>query len=101
MPDQAPTGTRLELPAGAAPPYHVYVNGQEQAEGVDYDVLGRELAFRRPLVTTRRPEGLWKKFVMSTAGIGFYPKADSVDIHYTDADGSPGVASGLSVRPGT
>jgi hypothetical protein len=99
MPDQPPTGTRLELPKGARPPFHVYVNGEEQAEGADYDIVDAEIVFRRPLVTTRRPEGLWKKFVMSTAGIGFYPRADTVDVHFTDAAGAAGVASGLSVRP--
>jgi hypothetical protein len=94
------TGTRLALPAGAHPPFHVYVNGVEQAEGTDFAVEGGAIRFTRPLATERR-EGLWKKLVMSTAGIGFYAKADAVDVHFADGAGMPGVVSGLHVEPGT
>jgi hypothetical protein len=97
--DDVPTGSLVRLPAGARPPFHVYVNGAEQAEGSDYTVEADAVRFMRPLVARRRPEGAFRKLVMSTAGIGFYSNADSVDIHYADADGRPGVASGLEVEP--
>jgi hypothetical protein len=97
--DRPPTGTRLALPDGARPPFTVYVNGAEQHEGDDFAVEAGALRFARPLVTERRPESIFKKLVMSTAGIGFYRKADTVDLHYTDAGGAAAVASGLHVDP--
>ena len=45
------------------------------------------------------PEGLWPKLVMSFAGIGYYGQGDSIDVDYRRADGSIGVASGLTVEP--
>ena len=93
--DEAPTGTVLRLPAGAAPPYHVYVNGTEQAEGTDFVVEEGQLRFTRPLGAGKR-ERVWKKLVMSTAGIGFYGRGDSVDVHH-----AAGVAVGLRVEPTT
>jgi hypothetical protein len=99
--DAPPTGTVVRLPAGAGPPFHVYVNGAEQVEGSDFAIEEGAVRFTRPLVARRRPEGALRKLVMSTAGIGFYSKADSVDVHYTDAQGRPGVASGLEAEPDT
>jgi hypothetical protein len=99
--DELATGKVVRLPAGAAPPFHVYVNGEEQIEGRDFAIEAAALRFTRPLAARRRPEGAFRKLVMSTAGIGFYSKADTVDVHYTDAEGRPGVASGLEVEPGS
>jgi hypothetical protein len=93
------TGTRVALPDGAQPPYAVYLNGTAQQEPADYVVDGPTLVFSHPLVVAARPEGIFKKLVMSTAGIGFYPKVDAVDVHFHAADGSPGVASGLQAEP--
>ena len=90
--DAPVTGTVLLLPAGAAAPFHVYVNGTEQVEGVDFAVEPGQLRFSRPLIAGRR-EGLWKKLVMSTAGIGFYGRGDSIDVHH-----AAGVATGLRVE---
>jgi hypothetical protein len=98
MADAPVTGTRLPLPPGARGPFLVYVDGVEQGEGADYRLEADAIRFTRPLRTGRR-EGLWKKLVMSTAGIGFYGEAQTVDLHYTEASGVPGVASGLHVEP--
>ena len=83
----------LRLPPDAVPPFHVYVNGAEKHEGSDFDLETGALRFRAPLVAGRR-EGVWKKLVMSTAGIGFYGRGDSVDVHHAN-----GVAVGLRVEP--
>jgi hypothetical protein len=87
------TGTILRLPAAAAPPYVVYVNGAEKTEGTDYVVEEGLIRFTRPL-DAGRSEGLWKKLVMSTAGIGFYGRGDSIDVHHAG-----GVAIALRVEP--
>jgi len=91
----------VRLAAGAHGPFHVYVNGAEQAEGSDFDVEDGAIRFRRPLATARRREGMIRKLVMSTTGIGFYPQADVVDVHYVDDAGRAAVASGLAVEPGS
>ena len=44
------TGSRVRLPEGVSRPFQVYVNGVEQAEGVDYAVDGPWIAFARELV---------------------------------------------------
>ncbi len=92
------TGTLLRLPAGARGPFHVFVNGAEQREGSDYAIDGDGLRFAVPLRFAGR-EGLWKKLVMSTAGIGFYGRGDAIDVHYTAADGATAVGTGLQVEP--
>ena len=93
MADEPRTGTILRLPEDARPPYHVYVNGAERVEGTDYVVEDGVIRFTQPLNAGRR-EGMWKKLVMSTAGIGFYGRGDSIDVHYTG-----GVAVALRVEP--
>ena len=90
--DEPATGMILRLPDGAAAPFHVYVNGAEQVEGTDYAVEPGQLRFTRSLLAGRR-ERLWKKLVMSTAGIGFYGRGDSIDVHHAG-----GVATGLRVE---
>ena len=45
--------------------------------------------FTKPL-DAGRPEGLWQKLVMSTAGIGYYNHGDSIDVHFHREDGSGG-----------
>jgi hypothetical protein len=93
------TGTILRLPADALPPYVVYVNGTSMREGHDFEVDEGAIRFRQPL-NAGVPEGLWPKLVMSVAGIGYYGEGDSIDVDYRRADGSTGVASGLTVEPG-
>ena len=92
------TGTILRLPDDALPPYAVYVNGVALSEGDDFTVEDHALRFRQPL-NAGVPEGLWPKLVMSFAGIGYYGQGDSIDVDYRRADGSIGVASGLTVEP--
>lgn len=78
---------RITLPADAAPPVRVYVNGEEWREGTDFTVDGTTLHFARTL----RPQpalGLRRK-AMLAMGIGVYGdlKGDALDVQYTGAGG--------------
>jgi hypothetical protein len=92
------TGTILPLPAEAQPPFDVYVNGVQRTEGTDYTFEHGAIRFVEPL-EAGRPEGLWQKLVMSTAGIGYYNRGDSIDVHFKLPEGGMGVLSGKRVEP--
>ncbi len=84
---------RVPLPRGAEPPFRVFVNGVPQREGEDYDVVGRELRFGRPL----RKEGklgLGRWTAMFLGLFGTYRQNDSVDVVY-EREGRRVVATGL------
>ncbi len=88
----------MRLPADARPAFDVYVNGVAQTEGTDYTYRDGALHFTKPLDAGRR-EGLWQKLVMSTAGVGYYGRGDSIDVHFRREDGGIGVVSGKRVEP--
>ena len=82
-----PAVRRLTLPADAAPPVRVYVNGEEWREGTDFTVDGTTLHFTRTL----RPQpvlGLRRK-AMLAMGIGVYGdlKGDALDVQYNGTGG--------------
>ena len=87
----------VRLPRGAEPPYHVFVNGVRQAEGVDYELRGDAVAFIKPLQKEGQL-GFWRWTLMFFAIAGTYRKNDSVDIQYT-VGGSERVATGLEIVP--
>ena len=72
----------VALPAGAEPPYQVWVNGEDRVEGEHYTVDGRWLRFTTPL-KPKIKMGL-KRRTMLLGGIGVYGdlKADQVDVRY-------------------
>ena len=88
---------RVPLPRGAEPPFSVFVSGVPQKEGEDYDVEGRMLAFREPLVKEGRL-GFWRWTLMFFNIMGSYGRNDSVDVRYT-VGGQPRVATGLEIIP--
>lgn len=88
---------RVPLPRGATPPYRVFVNGVAQAEGKDYEVEGRMLAFPRPLQKEGRL-GFWRWLLMFLSIAGTYRRNDSVDLQYT-FEGRDRVATGLDILP--
>ncbi|MDH3226796.1 MAG: hypothetical protein OEM67_06870 [Thermoleophilia bacterium] len=86
----------VALPERAEPPFEVFVNSVQQAEGTDYVLEGRWLRFRRPLTVMPRLSS-WQKLVLSL-GIGVYKdlRADTIDLQYM-VDGKVRSASGLTV----
>jgi hypothetical protein len=72
----------VRLPAGAEPPFRVYVNGEEWTERTDFAVDGALLRFLRPL--RARPKLGFGRSLMLAMGIGVYGdlKGDQLDIQY-------------------
>jgi hypothetical protein len=74
--------SRVDLPSYVTTPYEVYVNGIPQTEGVDYDVFGPSLVFRRRLA--REGKLSWWRWASMLLGIaGTYRKHETVSIVYT------------------
>ena len=74
--------SRVDLPSFVTRPYEVYVNGVPQTEGVDYDVVGSSLVFRRTLAREGRL-GFWRWLSMFLGIAGTYRKNDTVSVVYT------------------
>ncbi len=85
----------VELPAGAAAPFEIYVNGVLQQAGRDYRVEGRQLVFERPLAREGRL-GMWRWLSMLLGVAGTYRQNDSVDVIY-ERDGRRVVDTGLHI----
>ncbi len=73
-------GRRMRLPRGAQPPIRVYINGVEQAEGVDYEVGDGEIVFARPIVKETVTKGRWAAMYLGLWGT--YRKNEAVDVEY-------------------
>ncbi|HET6510441.1 MAG TPA: hypothetical protein VFG42_26840 [Baekduia sp.] len=84
----------VRLPSQVQPPFEVYVSGVPQAEGVDYEIRGRELVFEGRML--RKDEVSGWRWLLGSIGIGTYRQDDSVDVRYA-LDGRPMVAEGLAV----
>jgi hypothetical protein len=83
--------SRVELPREVGDDYEVYVNGVLQQAGRDFDRLGSELVFRRPLAREGRLGAMrWLSMLLGIAGT--YRKHENVDVVY-EAGGSRKVAS--------
>jgi hypothetical protein len=89
-------GDRVKIPAGAQPPYVVYINGVEQREGLDYNVEGRELHFTRPIVKEKMDTGRW--LAMYLGLFGTYRKDEKVDIDF-HRDGKKELVADLPIVP--
>ena len=97
VPEEAPTRTRVRLPADLTRPFEVYVNGVEQVEGIDYEVQGRTLVFERELRTEGRLGPVrWLSMWVGIAGT--YRQNDSVDVVY-QRGGRRVVATKLPLEP--
>jgi hypothetical protein len=73
-------GRRVRLPDGAEPPYAVFVNGVQQAEGSDYEVRGRKIVFRRPIVKEKIGTSRWLAMYLGLWGT--YRKNETVDVQF-------------------
>jgi hypothetical protein len=76
-------GERLRLPAGAEPPFTVFINGVEQRQGADYEIDGAEIHFSRPIVKEKVSTGRW--LAMYLGLFGSYRKDEKVDLQFTRA----------------
>jgi hypothetical protein len=92
-------GRRVRLPAGAEPPFTVYVNGLVQNEGTDYDVESSrgQIVFSRPILKEEKLSGLrWLSMLIGV--VGTYRKNETVDIEYRVGD-EVKLASDVEVLP--
>ena len=88
-------GRRVRLPAGARPPFVVYVNGVEQSEGRDYEVGEGEVVFTREIVKEKVGTGRW--LAMYLGLFGTYRKDETIDLQF-ERDGKTELISDLAVE---
>ncbi len=88
-------GERVKLPAGAEPPYAVFINGVEQAPG-SYRIEAGEIVFNRPIVKEKVGTGRW--LAMYLGLFGTYRKNETIDLQFTK-DGKVELRSDLKVIP--
>ena len=88
-------GRRLRLPAGAAPPFVVYINGVEQSEGKDYEVRSGEIVFTREIVKEKVGVGRW--LAMYLGLFGTYRKDETIDLQFS-REGKTELVSDLPVE---
>lgn len=89
-------GERVKLPAGAEPPFAVFINGIEQTEGSDYAIEGGEIAFNRPIVKEKVGTGRW--LAMYLGFFGTYRKDETIDLQFS-RDGKVELQSDVPVIP--
>jgi hypothetical protein len=87
---------RVPLPHGAVAPFKVFLNGVPQEEGKDYELVGRELHFTKPLEKEKLGLGRWTAMFLGL--FGSYGQNDSVDVQYTLGERTT-VATGLEIIP--
>ena len=88
-------GERVKLPAGAEPPFTVFINGIEQSKG-SYRIEGGEIVFGRPIVKEKVGTGRW--LAMYLGLFGTYRKDETVDLQFT-RDGKVQLLSDLAIVP--
>jgi hypothetical protein len=74
-------GDRVRIPAGAEPPFTVFINGIEQSEGADYEVEAGEVVFTRPIVKEKIGTGRW--LAMYLGLFGTYRKDETIDLQFS------------------
>lgn len=89
-------GERVKMPAGAEPPYTVYINGVIQIEGEDFDIEDRELVFTRPIVKEEMGTSRWLAMYLGLWGT--YRKDEKVDLQF-QRGGKTELAPDLPVTP--
>jgi hypothetical protein len=89
-------GKRVKLPPGAEPPFTVFINGVQQAQGADYEIRSDEIVFTRPIVKEKVGTGRW--LAMYLGLFGTYRKNETVDVQFT-RDGKTTLVDDLPVEP--
>lgn len=88
-------GERVKLPAGAAPPYTVFINGIEQSPD-SYRIEGGEIHFGRPIVKEKMGTSRWLAMYLGLWGT--YRKNETIDLQFT-RDGKVELRPDLPVVP--
>jgi hypothetical protein len=88
-------GERVKLPAGAEPPYTVFINGIEQGKG-SYRIEGGEIVFDHAIVKEKVGTGRW--LAMYLGLFGTYRKNETIDVQFTKG-GKIELRSDLPVIP--
>ena len=88
-------GERVKLPAGAEPPFTVFINGIEQ-DHASYRIEGGEIHFGRPIVKEKVGASRW--IAMYLGLWGTYRKNETIDLQFTK-DGKVELRSDLPVIP--
>lgn len=88
-------GERVKLPAGAEPPFTVFINGVEQNKE-SYRIEDREIIFNRPIVKEKVGAGRW--LAMYLGLFGTYRKNETIDLQFMKG-GKVELRSDLPVIP--
>jgi hypothetical protein len=88
-------GERVKLPAGAEPPFTVFINGVEQSKE-SYRIEGGEIVFNRAIVKEKVGTGRW--LAMYLGLFGTYRKNETIDLQFSKG-GKVELRSDLSVIP--
>jgi hypothetical protein len=88
-------GERVKLPAGAEPPFAVFINGIEQSKET-YRIEAGEIVFKRPIVKEKVGTGRW--LAMYLGLFGTYRKNETIDLQFNKG-GKVELRSDLPVIP--
>ena len=88
-------GSRVRVPEGMSRPFQVFVNGVEQAEGQDFEVVGAWIVFAGELVPPREENA---RSVFRGFFFGRYRTEHTVDVA-CEVAGQARVFSRLVVEP--
>jgi len=72
-------GERVKLPAGAEPPFTVFINGIEQSKE-SYRIESGEIVFDHPIVKEKVGTGRW--LAMYLGLFGTYRKNETIDLQF-------------------
>ena len=88
-------GERVALPAGAQPPYTVFINGVEQ-DPSSYRIEDGEIRFGRPIIKEKVGASRWLAMYLGLWGT--YRKNETIDLQFTRS-GKVELLSDLAVVP--
>lgn len=88
-------GERVKLPAGAEPPFTVFINGVEQPKE-SYRIEAGEIDFGRPIVKEKVGTSRWLAMYLGLWGT--YRKNETIDLQFTK-NGKIELRSDLPVIP--
>ena len=87
-------GERVKLPAGAEPPFTLFINGVEQPKE-SYRIEGGVIDFGRPIVKEKVGTSRWLAMYLGLWGT--YRKNETIDLQF-ERDGKTELLSDLPVE---